>query len=865
MSIDFNELATWFTERPKWLQDAARRLFQAGDLTEADLDDLVILCKREAGVTVSDKPELIPVPITASALNVTGVGVPLRLDVLSEIKGINALAPRNPLQLGTENLAIIYGTNGAGKSGYIRILKHVCGGRGLRTLHRNVFHPSQDDQGCKVSYTHNGNPRSLQWKPEDGSFPDLRSISLFDSDCANIYISNENEVAYEPVLLCYFRRLVEVCEQVHAALKNEIDGKKSTKPALPSEHSLSPAGKWYAGLTHTTSDALVEQHCKWNPELETEYSTTEQRLKEANPTERAKALRKAKGHVQELRIQLEDLRKLIDDSAVLTLFNARRDVATKRRAADDAATKIFEKAPLTGVASPTWQLLWEKAVVYSETAAYPGKPFPVTENDALCVLCQQPLTADAATRLKNFQSFITGSLETDAKAAETALNTLLTGIKEVPSAESIDEKLDAANIVDEALRSLVQDEVKHLKTRRDAVLAAKGVTDNIDALPTNVVNQSLLDIEAKHETAAVTFDEDAKNDNKKELSDKARDLRAQKWLSEQSDAVIAEINRLKELAVLEKAQRLTNTQALSLKKTSLAELIITAAFIKRFEEELKELGGVHLKVTIEKTRTTKGQVWHRVALKENNLDMMTAEVLSEGELRVVSIAAFLADVAINQDNAAFIFDDPISSLDQDYEEKTAYRLAKMSKTRQVIVFTHRLSLLHLLESAAKKASVAFRIVSLSRQPWGAGEPGEVPLTVQNPTKALNLLINERLPKARKVFEQHGTQEYQPLAKALCSDFRIIVERMIENDLLADVVQRFRRPINTMGKIQNLAKISTADCKYMDDIMTKYSRYEHAQPDEAPVPLPEPPELDTDLRGLKSWQDAFNVRPVPPLA
>jgi hypothetical protein len=27
---------------------------------------------------------------------------------------------------------------------------------------------------------------------------------------------------------------------------------------------------------------------------------------------------------------------------------------------------------------------------------------------------------------------------------------------------------------------------------------------------------------------------------------------------------------------------------------------------------------------------------------------------------------------------------------------------------------------------------------------------------------------------------------------------------------------------------------------------------------------EPPELDADLKGLKSWQDAFSARPVPPL-
>ena len=169
MSIDFTELAAWFSKRHAWLQDAARRLFKVGDLTASDFDELLILCKREAGITVAERAELVATAISAAALNVTGNGVPLRLDVLSEVKGINALAPRNPLRFGGKHLTVIYGSNGSGKSGYIRILKHICGGRGLRTLHRNVFSPTEETQTCKVEYTHGTNAKVLDWKLDDGS------------------------------------------------------------------------------------------------------------------------------------------------------------------------------------------------------------------------------------------------------------------------------------------------------------------------------------------------------------------------------------------------------------------------------------------------------------------------------------------------------------------------------------------------------------------------------------------------------------------------------------------------------------------------------------------------------------------------
>ncbi len=49
-------------------------------------------------------------------------------------------------------------------------------------------------------------------------------------------------------------------------------------------------------------------------------------------------------------------------------------------------------------------------------------------------------------------------------------------------------------------------------------------------------------------------------------------------------------------------------------------------------------------------------------------------ILSEGETRIAALAAFLADTTGSNQLAPFIFDDPISSLDQDFEERVVERL-----------------------------------------------------------------------------------------------------------------------------------------------------------------------------------------------
>jgi hypothetical protein len=105
------------------------------------------------------------------------------------------------------------------------------------------------------------------------------------------------------------------------------------------------------------------------------------------------------------------------------------------------------------------------------------------------------------------------------------------------------------------------------------------------------------------------------------------------------------MERQNNIALLKKTRRLTNTKALTDKASSLSEELVTEAFKKRFEAELDLLGATRLRVEIEKVKAAKGQVLHKLMLRDVNMAAHTRDVLSDGEFRIVSIAAFLADVA----------------------------------------------------------------------------------------------------------------------------------------------------------------------------------------------------------------------------
>ena len=871
-------ITNWFKNRPKWLQKAARILIQKSTLADSEINELVDLCKEE--IDNQSNSNKIDLPLDVLENNVCQT---LRLCTISDIQGINALAPKKSLELGSGNLSIIYGQNGTGKSGYVRILKHACGARNPGLLLPNVWLETPQRQGCSISYEKDGIKQQFLWDATSGTIEDLRNVDIFDTSCGQVYVNNENEVTYEPPILSFFTDLIRLCETVGLQLDDEIDKLNSKKPALPSEFEFSELGQWYDELSHETTSDDLNKKCTWKEEDIKKLEEIDKRLKEKTPEDKVNQLSKQKEHIDFL---INETIKCFNqnlDQNYQKILSFKSNATLKKNAAEVTAEKLFSNAPLEGIGSDVWQLLWEQARKYSEEQAYKDKLFPYVGEEAICVLCQQPLLKKAKDRLKGFEKFVKGNSKKEAKLAKNKYDEAFDSLDEILTSENLKTKIDAAGISQIDLIQQINDTYQVLRTRKEQLLKANKIEDitiplpRTEALwlesqtkkqdsPKEVViqgkNSSWIEIISQqssiYEKNIKIYNKDAKNNNRNKLEERFLSLKVRQWLSQQKKAIKEEIERLKKTHKLQVSKQLTNTSGLSRKKGDLAEVLITNAFVGRFNTELKRLGATHIKIELGKTRTEKGKVLHQLKLQGVN-GIMTKNILSEGEYKIISLAAFFADVEGKTDISPFVFDDPISSLDNVFEETVVKRLVELAQKRQVIIFTHRLSLLGMIQDYGKKVNITPTINCITYESWGTGEPGETPLFASKPANALNDLINNRLIVARKLYKEKGQEVSYPYIKAICSDFRILLERMIELELLADIVQRHRRSVQTIGKINKLAKINHNDCKFFDEMMTKYSKYEHSQSDEAPVTLPDPDELNKDLNNLKEWHDNFKKR------
>lgn len=849
------DVKDWLHTQRDWLQQAADILLTKGSLDDSDIIALAEHLKTTEGQAVTSSSTFNG--LVASTTQTAEV----RIRSISDIAGIENLVPNSPLNFGEGNLCVIYGNNGSGKSGYARLVKKATGKPGAKELRPNVFKAAPIEQKCKFDFN-DGTDKTVEWHANAAPIEALRTVDIFDSDAANNYLTKDNEATYTSPLVSLFEKLVGIVNLVKERLQVQQAALLKGLPALPLQYIATKSGAQYNGLKANSNVVEVQKIQTWTAAEERELELLNERLTAMDPAALAKQKRATRSQIEQIANQIKKDAPAYAEVALDAIRSEKNEAHKKRKIAEEAAHVVSAK--LDGVGSDTWKALWESARNYSQTP-YPQIDFPVVE-DARCVLCHQELAEEAKQRLQDFEKFVQGDVEQAAVKAEATYKTTLEQLPVALTEQIVVERCSAAGLIDDVLLVGIKAFWKQVATSR-AAMQIDEITEaaNVVAVPQDIINA----LEAKAdflEEQAKQHDQDAAGFNRAEATLKKIGLEAKHWTSQQSAAITAEMQRLKAVSEYEGWVRHTNTQQITIKGGQVAEAAITDAYVARFNNELENLKAKKFKVKLAKTKAEKGKAYHGIQL-EGVVDgsAKLEQVLSEGERRIISLAAFLADVADKPHASTFIFDDPVSSLDQDFEIAVAKRLVQLAKSRQVLVFTHRLSLYGALEDAARKMGkdekgkewkdkhLEQRCIETFSSV--SGLPVSQPIWASNTDAANNSLLS-RLDAAKKAGEESGSEAYRALAQGICSDFRKLVERSVETDLLNSVVIRHRKSVTTENRLSKLSNISLEDCNFIDDLMTRYSAFEHSQSNEGPVEVPEEVNLREDLEALKKWRENF---------
>jgi len=845
------DIVYWSESCSLWQRDALRRLLH-GTVSDLEIESYAAACKSAYGIGGGAVGALIPITIGDVPAGLSDVRT-VSLHAISSLAGVNALRPQKPLTFASDGLTVIYGDNGSGKSGYVRVLRDVCRARcAKRAVQPDVFEEQPTLPSARIEYVVDGQSSATDWHPAIDHPRDLSLVSVFDTDCAAVYSDDRNDVAYRPFGLDLFDKLAAVCERVKAVLQEELRRLPAADVSLLAIGPGTKAGAFLQLLTASTDEREIR---KWG------HVSAEQRARHDELAAKIARLKAEDStqHQRELRFFADRLTRLVDvmvaarssvaDSAVADITAARAKVTAATEALQEFSAARFEGQSLPGIGSSPWRSLWDAARRFSTDAAYVGRVFPVTSDSAKCVLCLQDLSHDASQRLRDFERFVRADAQTQLDAAAQQVDRYLQALSTGVSSEAT-SLIDDLTLRAPELGARIAEEFRAILRRRDAM-----VSDQLpEALPESA-GGAVRSLASQMAEEASRLDPSCIMDAINTANAEYSELDAAIKLADRIGDVLSEHRMLSMKAVLERAITETDTQRLTRRSTEVTRAVVSDALKQRLTCEIEQLGFGSAPVELMDEGGRKGVFYHRIHLNARQ-PAKPREVLSEGEFRGIALACFFSELPEEAGNP-IVLDDPVSSLDHVRRERIAERIAAEAEKRQVvIVFTHDLVFLFLLKTAADEHEVpaSYRHLWSQRNILGDPEDG-LPLIAQNVKERLGAL-KQKQQELRRI-ERDMPHQFEAEARMFCVQLRMTWERAIEEVAFNDAVRRFRTTVETV-RLKRLT-FGPEDYATIERGMQKCSDWMHDQAEALNLGCPSADELLRWVEELDEWAKQVKAR------
>lgn len=856
------EIYAWSKGLPAWQQDAIARLYQDRTLGAADLDDLYALAKVEAGIPDPDsrKPKKLQEAQVAPSTYPARI---VQLAAIKELANVNALANGGSVPLALVGLTVIYGENGAGKSGYSRVFKHACRARDRREPilpNANLDPKAAGVAQAVFEAVIDGMATDLPWKYGVASPEPLSDISIFDTHCARAYIDNHGDFAYAPYGLDILEGLAGACNKLKVRATQE---KTANSPSDAAYASLAKEQTAVAtallGIPAKTRPEHIEALAALDQIEQDRFTLLTKTLAEADPKQKAQAVRQKTTRFTGLKDRIAAAIALIDDEKVKQLRGL-IDKSNAAKAAAELAATEFKQAPgqLVGTGGEEWKMLFDSARAFAKVS-HPDHEFPGLPEDGVCPLCQNVLGQEGVGRLIQFDTFIKQAAERAAKEArETAAAAYRAVQKAVLDVMFRDGLVEELTEIDPVLAAACSSMQECLNTRHRSILQAAAAElqwEEVLALPSDPrlgLVRVIEELQDQAQALEATADEQVRAD----MMAEKRELDARKRLGEVKAAVFEAFAKHEVCRKLQLCIDGLDTRAISRKSTELSRTTASQELADALNEELKRLKVHQLRVVM-KPESPGGKTQFKLVLQLPG-GGAPAAILSEGEQRAIAIASFLAEIKLGKGRGGIVLDDPVSSLDHRRRWEVAERLALESLTRQVIVFTHDIYFLCIMEQKVEEFGAALTKNYIRRTAQGFGvHSQDLPFDVVG-TKDRLARLRQELVEVRRAHKGGDDDEHRRLTAACYGRLRLAWERCVEEVLLNGAVQRFGEGVST----QRLKAVVVTDDDYreVETGMSKSSKFEHdAATAVGRLPMPEPDELEQDIAKLSAWRDSVNKR------
>jgi hypothetical protein len=681
----------------------------------------------------------------------------------------------------------------------------------------------------------------------------MSSIFVYDNDCGNVYVNNENPTQYKPVGIDVLERLIPVLNEISQKLNVEIVTYNTQKPLLDPTLNNTLSGKWYANIEskiRTEIDTYI-QFSQTDTERKQELLTL---INSQNPQQNIQNLTSLKGRIENYIQQFKRIEECFNETSIQEIRNLRCRYESVRQAYDIATSELDELNTIAGFGTNPWRTLWDAAKNFANSNGMTdGQSFPSAASIEKCVFCQQDLDEAAKQRLLGFSQFILNDVSTQLSAIQ----------REIEQKTSDYNNLVVAPIENfTELGQFLADFQNQFGAFNAAIILGK--TGIINYLQNGgEINVTLYSISTLINDLLPNIAVQLEQNNqllthRNALVNEYDELVVKEFLFNNKPTILQYFDKYKYKAWINICKSKLNINV----SRKIGEFMEVQAVNLQHQEFIKHLRffnqDLSTKVLISKTRTTDGSTFQKCGL--NGIVHSIDSVLSEGEKKVIALSNFLADCTIDNRKNSIVFDDPVTSLDMDYRDLIATKIVELSRNRQIIVLTHDLSFLRLLIDTHKSIiTTDCHIIGIDKFNGISGiVTDEIPYLAKN--------VDERVDSIRRVLREHDALNItdahgrETKLDSARKRFRFLVERSVEEILANKTYERFSKNIHVKkGNLSSFIVVEQSDVDFLLGLFSKYSVAEHDGGTPTIPQLPTKNVIEHDIRDYMDWKIDFKAR------
>lgn len=791
----------------------------------------------------------LPITFNKKAVEGDDPDQTLLLHAIKNLTNVNALASGQEIKIGT-NLSVVYGNNGSGKSGYVRILNNAFPSRGDKEILPNVF-AAQNGQppGCQFTFQRTELPYDLSY-PSDKEKYEFAQFAVFDTASVRAHLGSENQLSFTPSGFEVFEGLMQGHAAIHAKLKVEADAKSAPHDFGSMFTNENEVKAFVDGLGPETTADELETLCSLDDDADEKIDKMKARLEQLKAADKSKqvdALLQARTQLDDFCLRTSKALELLRSEKLSDYRTAIDSVTTLEELARARGLQSLQKYDIAEIGSPSWREFIRAGNAYAAAIEKERNDHKYPANGDKCLFCLQPLMDEQTELIKAYWDLLKSQTEAELNKAKVALATIRseTVASPQPVFDQTSTVFETVNTFDPKLAEKWQEIFILVKETRTAVIEA---IDNLDKskLPVGI-DASVTEFDACGERldgdkAALIASNPKEEITQLEIGIELHNDRA--LLAKMRDKVQAHVETLKWVANAHKKSPGSMTTRITKLQGGLYEKHVTAEYVANFNLECRHLNAPSFVEVAQ--RNTKGNTLRKLEIAKHK----AAKVLSEGEQRAIAIADFITEARMNPHNRGLIFDDPVSSQDHERRELIANRLVEHAKMKQVIVFTHDIVFFHRLMATAEDQKVGLEITTVRKvsETPGIVRP-ELPLQAQKVKDRIGWL-RDRLVKLTKLEKEGDQDEFYVQAKVWYELLREGWERAVEECVFKEVIQRYNPRVQT--KRLKDVRIDDELIAELTKAMTASSNWVH---DSAPADNPTPPDSNQAKTDLDNF-DAF---------